>query len=492
MNNSIVQMAGDFITKIKEMELKRALLIYLPLLLLCAVNIKPDCDCYFIIENGEYLINTQSFPHEDWVTIHDGLHFVMQQWVFSAVVYLIYNSFGFTGLYFFVVALCFALYLLIFKICLLKSNGEHFMSFLATFIASLTISYISGTIRPTILSLIFVSLTILIMEKSRDNANLVFILPLISIIQSNTHSTFWLAIIGTIAAYYIFDLRNKKLLTALILSFAVGFINPYGYEAVFQPFYAIGYEEYSSVSELMPLSGMTLIMFMSIPLLLIAYLSFKKGVKKEQYPILLLFIVTTIASLLAMRSISFFVLMFAFYLSSFYKQEDCEPLDNKNKKSPLLIILSIMLILLTASSGSICLENIDITKKDSIINIGEMCNQYFDEIDESELEGKTVMTDELQTGQIFHHNYNMTPYIDGRLETYIDSLNKKENIFGEFLRVKKGLIYLDDFLEKYGDFDYIVTTHDSCVGSSARHLDDYEVVFDSKHDNGYVVFKHIE
>ena len=55
-------------------------------------------DIWFIINSGTYVLKN-GFPHIEPFTIHEGMSFVMQQWLSGVIFSINYSFFGEAGLY---------------------------------------------------------------------------------------------------------------------------------------------------------------------------------------------------------------------------------------------------------------------------------------------------------------------------------------------------------------------------------------------------------
>ena len=78
------------------------LFLLLPLFFILFVDYaKTVNDVWFLFSHGKYVLE-HGFPHTEFLTIHENLHFVMQQWGFSVILFLIYKFTGNVGVYFFI------------------------------------------------------------------------------------------------------------------------------------------------------------------------------------------------------------------------------------------------------------------------------------------------------------------------------------------------------------------------------------------------------
>ena len=53
--------------------------LFLPLFFFLYINFLRETDIWFILSHERYILN-HGFPHTEFLTIHEDLHFIMQQW----------------------------------------------------------------------------------------------------------------------------------------------------------------------------------------------------------------------------------------------------------------------------------------------------------------------------------------------------------------------------------------------------------------------------
>ena len=85
-----------------------------------------DNDTWFILNCGRYVVETGTIPHVEFASIHEGLHYVMEQWLAAVLFWKIYINFGADGLIFFSWAVGFTLMFVYFKLCLYVAGFKCF------------------------------------------------------------------------------------------------------------------------------------------------------------------------------------------------------------------------------------------------------------------------------------------------------------------------------------------------------------------------------
>lgn len=225
-----------------------------------------DTDTWFILNLGRYTLHN-GFISTDPFTMHESLSYVFQQWLTGIYFWLIYSNFGEWGLYIAIVLESTLLLLLFYKLCIYLTDNNFLVSAICTFGYSIFTSVYMCT-RPEILSYITAISIIFLLEKYVRTGRYTYlcIIPLLSILEINLHAGVWwllflfmlpfICSFNKISTFKGMDnIQFKKLpiiLTALI-SFAVGFINPYGYKSVFYLLLSGGAKNKTRISELQPM-----------------------------------------------------------------------------------------------------------------------------------------------------------------------------------------------------------------------------------------------
>ena len=132
-----------------------------PILLFLFSDFTEETDIWFLLSHGRYVLN-HGFPHVEFLTMHEGLHFVMQQWLSSVLFYVIYKHFGVIGIYFLVWFFFAIIMYLVYKLCM-KVCGDIYLSCV---FSTITLSLLARnfiTCRPNTISIIIFLVLIIIM-----------------------------------------------------------------------------------------------------------------------------------------------------------------------------------------------------------------------------------------------------------------------------------------------------------------------------------------
>lgn len=417
----------------------------LPLLFFLAINFSKETDIWFIFSHGRYILNN-GFPHTEFLTIHQGLHFVMQQWGFSFIMYILYHNFGTPGIVIFIGIINFLIVLFLYKLCVKISNNVYFSCLIVAIIdLILEMTFISP--RPQIITYLFLIIIIYLLER-KDKT--IYFLPLISLLEINIHSSMWLMIFIITLPYiceYIIkkDKRIYELLIVLLISFLVGFINPYGIETMTYPFKTYGIDTINKlVIEMHPIGfkgNKTLLInsliFLSSFFLFLITMIIKR--KKYSIHIILLFLGLGILAFLNLRNISIFLIcVIPFITISFSKII--------NNKISIFYLFIVFIIIISV----FIIKNID---NDYRLDDKKM-NGIVRYLDSKEEKNLRIFNYYENGPYLEYHNYKT--YIDSRAEVFIKKFNKKSDVLDEYDDVLKANISYQDFINKYNFTHFIV------------------------------------
>ena len=152
-----------------------------PLLINAVLNYSSNEDIWYVMRYGKVILEN-GFIHSDVLSIHSGLHIVIQQSFSNVLFYLIYKFLGDFG-FFLLCELMIGLYLfIIYKICMFLSKKNILLSVLIPTITCILLESSFITPRPQIFTFFNVLLIMYIMERFYKNnkTKLIYFLPLIS------------------------------------------------------------------------------------------------------------------------------------------------------------------------------------------------------------------------------------------------------------------------------------------------------------------------
>lgn len=446
-----------------------------PLFLVTKINVGKESDIWFLLSYGKKIV-TSGFPKYDFLSMHENLSFVMQQWLSALSFYQAYKLLGGVGLFLLVFTINALIIYFLYKLCMLLSNNKVFSSVVTTSIIDILLQTFFIIPRPQIYSLLLFIVTVYILELYlKKNSKSIYLLPLVSLLLINFHASMWLCLF-ILTMPFIFELiKNKdkkiiKLLFMVLLSFLVGFINPYGIKNMFYSLTSYGVDlinkeviEMHSFTTMEPLTLANYCFIGTFFILLIGII-YRKN-KKVEASQLLLILGTAYMALCNFRNISIFYVCALPFLSIYLPLQ-----DGKEEKIPIkLYILFAIIIVLTISMNSYTLKNTN----QKYIN-------YLDKNANKDIKLYAGYND----GSYFEYS-GYHPYMDGRAEIYLKSNNKKEDILDEYFDVYYGKTDISKFLEKY-DFDYLIVGKENYFLYNYLESDEtYQVVVKSKNKKLY-------
>lgn len=443
-------------------------------------------DIWFLIKHGEYVLNN-GFPHIEFLSMHSGFHFVMQQWLSSVIFYLTFHFLGVIGLKFLIQIVNILILFLIYKLCMLVSGNKYRLSIFTTIIIDILLLLFMLP-RPWIFTFIILLTELYILESFyRKKSKIILLLPLLSLIQINMHSSMWLMLIVFMLPFIvnmIFD-KNKDvlyLIGMIPLMLLVGFINPYGIENMLYVFNSYNQKEISLF--VVEMHNTTVgfgqyylygdLFFGVVFILTMIYILAKKGTIKIRF--LLLTVGTMILALMNIRSIPLFIIGGIFpitdYLSPYFKNNNLkDKIDNK--KYGLLVGF----LIIYALGFTIFTNNkIYVEVKDGI-----------DELIKVGCTDKDPIYINYDYGSYAEY-MGLRPYIDTRAEVYLKKMNHKEDIFLEYGSLITGNFDYNEFINKY-NFKYLVIFKSEILYDKVAKDERYKIIYNEK---DYSIFSSID
>lgn len=438
-------------------------------------------DIWWMLTIGKNILS-DGFSTIDSLTMHENMHCIAQQWLTDIIYYKIYDILGYVGLNIIIVLLGLIEFSLVFCITkkITNSPGK------TAFISCLSLFYaIFISPRPHMISVILLTLTLYVYESYFRGKNILYLLPIISLVLINVHAAFW-PVMFIFALPYLFeafcgkyivqffDKKEKfkkyikdfqytsvsklKLIVYTLSVFPIALINPFGLEAILYGFKSTNNTVINKITQEMrslfdididfqDFNIVELFAELIVPafvLLIIIGVAISKNKKISIRNVCLLI------GLFFMSCISYkYVLLFIIGLPYFAREsvpENIKLFKNENDFKKKIIAALCFVIFMTAFTG------LTFYAQDSKI-LGQ------EEID------YIIKTDDRNDIKILCFNeggyveFNgFASYMDTRMEVFIEKNNQKEDLLVEAEQVlffdadKK--IY-EDFFNKY-DFDYIL------------------------------------
>jgi hypothetical protein len=465
-------------------------LMFLPCFL---VHSELDNDIWFLLSSGRYVLQ-HGIPYIEPLTMHQNMHFVMQQWLSAVLFWGVYSKLGAVGL----IVLVFLVYVCIvtvsYRLNCLISGKNHISAFLATFFTSVLLSMFMTT-RPMIFTFFILFLEMYVLERYIATGKAVYLIPLpfLSALSVNLHAAMWLFQYVLLVPYVIDSFRfqistvkgqgyrKSYLLIAIGCMLAAGFINPYGLGAMTYLFRSYGYTEIGFVNEMMPANintALGAVIFGTFLIVGAVYFLYKKGTIRIRY--ILLTLGTAFLALSSTRSFALFIVCGLFPLSYFLKDIRLP----KSKKEPKKNTRWIRIVLLTL----VMLELVYV--------FGGRINTLFKSNMEPDVAGAVnyLVKNEDTDHMVLYTGYDdggyaefvgLKPFIDPRAEVFVEKNNHVADIMKEYCLMEIGRIYYKDVLDKY-QFTHLVVSQTDLITTYLAHDSDYEKIYD---DTLFAVYK---
>ncbi|MBR3150021.1 MAG: hypothetical protein IKF64_07615 [Eubacterium sp.] len=486
----------------------KALYVFAPVIGLLLIPVKLDNDFFFLYKTGEHIINN-GFPTTDFLSMHSSMHIIVQQWLSTVIYYYIYKTLGVIGVVGFVI-ICYALFCVVMLKLTRLITDNLFVASMFSLVADVFAAVMFERSRPQAITMLLILLELFLLESFVQKKKLVYLcfLPVISLLLVNLHAAMWAMLFVFAAPYVAASLPLKlgkirlepccsfvKLLICGALCFAVGFLNPYGWEAMTYILSSFGYKEINSLIVEMAPPTLTSAWGASLAVILSAFVCFALFFKKRAFStrFVLLFVGTLFMALLNTKSIAYFIIggisSFSYLLKDAVVELkiDSGKTRTKKDKKKLLALVSAFVIMLGVLGGVIIMQpsaDNSTVSENSSASSGE--NEYaalkqMIKILDKEDKDDVVLYVGFDHGQYFEY-YGYHPYIDGRAELFLKDNNKEFNYLKEYGELKSGELYYKDFVDKY-HFTYIATdSKDTILQNGLLHDNDYEIAYKDGED----------
>ncbi len=459
------------------------LIFIIPFIFVCYENKTPDNDIWFLLNNGRYVLE-HGFPTIDPFSIHEGLSYVMQQWLSAVIYFLIFKWFGKTGLLIFIYVVSFIILYFLYKLFYRVNDNKVIAILLSSLCVCLIEDYI--VLRPQVFTYLILIIEIYLLEsyvKTKNNKYL-FVLPVLSMLLINLHSAMWYMqfvfmlpfIVNSfkIKGITIDSYKLKPILIIVLFMLMVGFINPYGMDAMTMIFKSYGVSDFNKyISEMKnPVtSDYFFIVVMGISFIILCCCNFFKKCKLDVRHYCFI-CGTFILFSLHVKCFPYFIIisLYAFaYLIRKVKIKNI--LDNKIVFAiyrGVAFGLSVMLVGSFIYTSYLSIKYYDFKSQYAL----EVTDYLLEHYNVSEVK----LYNEFDDGGYISYK-GIKVYIDGRAEVFIKRFNEKEDIFKEAMMLKNcSDEELEKFINKYEFTHMFVYTYSNLDEYMKTHSD-YEVKY---------------
>ena len=434
-------------------------------------------DNWFMFAHAEFIEKFRGFPTTDFLTMHDGMDFMIPQWLFAVLIYQVRGLFGGYGLT--VLMLLATLTLSIVQMFNAKTvNDNKKNRWIMVLLTMCFFQLVSSHIRPYIFTVLFCCLEIFCIEKWIKSSRSEWLvgLPILSFLQINMHNSLWVSLllvwICYIAEWIWYKIRKEntrfKILPLLIGGIGIlltSLLNPYGLDYVLYIF--------PSMEALKPLGDKISELrhpditcwYFWIPVLLEAiWISYLIFFKKKRIPLayLLLWGGFAVMGAWAIRNIVF--TMTCGQIILFATASELPNLERKWMRNCLIgwgVSFSCVCLMICGSPD-------EFRTQDYHTDIDTFLETFHPE-------GETAFN-EFDPGSYLEYN-GVHPYIDTRAEIFGKAVNGQYDYSQEYVDINYGCSYSEfqDFTQRYS-FDWLVLANEDLI-EYAEKLPTYEKVY---------------
>ena len=466
-------------------------------IILMTVTKEMQNDTFFTIATGEHILQ-EGYDNVDHLTWHENLGFYKLRWAFDVAIAFIYNTFGFAGIYAFVVIIASLTGLSLFNI-LLKQKNNIVLSFIATVISMLLMtSNWSFTARGQIISYLLLLLEIYFIEKliSTKQKRYYIIFLVISALIVNFHASVWYMTIILVLPYLAEAIMHKimknknlekskiilepisiKMLIIAILCLVLGsFISPIGTYTYTYMFKVIGGISSTFISELQQTDIISSIgMILGLIVIDILMLTTKSKMKLSD---VLLFFGLYFMAILARRNQAFLYLIGTIpvvrLITNFFETYDTENIlekvNNIFSKNWVLGCTTIVIVIGLSSNMVTRIREKYVNERKYPV---EAVNFIKENLDYKNLR----IYNSFNYGSYLELS-GIPAFVDSRSEIFTEEFNNV-TILKDWLETSRGNVNYNDTFAKY-EIDYAIVEDKEIINTYISVDENYEKVFDDE------------
>ena len=466
-------------------------------IILMTVTKEMQNDTFFTIATGEHILQ-EGYDNVDHLTWHENLGFYKLRWAFDVAIAFIYNTFGFAGIYAFVVIIASLTGLSLFNI-LLKQKNNIVLSFIATVISMLLMtSNWSFTARGQIISYLLLLLEIYFIEKliSTKQKRYYIIFLVISALIVNFHASVWYMTIILVLPYLAEAIMHKimknknlekskiilepisiKMLIIAILCLVLGsFISPIGTYTYTYMFKVIGGISSTFISELQQTDIISSIgMILGLIVIDILMLATKSKMKLSD---ILLFFGLYFMAILARRNQAFLYLIGTIpvvrLITNFFETYDTENIlekvNNFFSKNWVLGCTTIVIVIGISSNMVTRIREKYVNERKYPVGA---VNFIKENLDYKNLK----IYNSFNYGSYLELS-GIPAFVDSRSEIFTEEFNNV-TILKDWLETSRGNVNYNDTFAKY-EIDYAIVEDKEIINTYISVDGNYEKVFDDE------------
>ena len=464
-------------------------------------------DTFFNISIGKYILENgiDMKEHFSWIS---NLNYTYSHWAFDIIVYLIYSTFGFSGIYIGVIILSIIINLSLYFF-LYKLNKNPYISVFITILFSFLNSHYYSA-RSQIISYLCFIIEIFCIEKivETNEKKYSFIIFLIGIIVANFHAAAWPLIFILFLPYItaaFFNYMSKKIMSVkdhspykiairsnyntkhliiiMFLTIITGFITPihnvpftYLINSMFGHSNFENLKSIDYVSEMKPLIPANNLSFLVFAIILVELLLFIPTKLKLEHGFLVLGLL--LMTFISNRYIALLIFMGSFVITDLISQllnkYDTNAINQLNSLiTSNVVVFFILSFCLIYAIYKISI-NIDIefiSSKKYPVNATEYILNNVD------YKNMRIYND-YNVGSYLMLN-NIPVFIDSRLDVYCSEFNNTD-IFKDYINITYDNQYYDEIFKKY-DFTHILLKNDEKVLKYIKKDTNYSIIYEDEY-----------
>lgn len=415
-----------------------------------------DNDTWFMLNHGRYILKNGLYPEFEPFTVHEGMHFTFQKWLCCILFWLIYKYCGKLALKLFCLLVFLAFDFAMYKLLMYTKPNSKVQHLLTLAVMNIFMGQFMYT-RPQLFTYLFLAVELLILEKyvQEHKVVLLAIIPILSVIEIQIHSTIW-PILLIYMLPYMFDFSSSKkvcdkikvlnraeykklpIWITFFVSMFVGLINPYGFESIVYLVKSLNIKELAVISEVSPpslLSSNTVFIVFSVIFCL--YGLYKTKMTELRY----VFLIggTVLMSISSTRQLSFLIIPAAMVFEYYYDLKNSKPFT----KNVIAIVLCALAFIPVYSA-----YEYQVNVQQYKVKVGDFLAEYVGN-------PKGIKVFNVSDEGSYLEFLGFKTYTDTRAEIFSDKINNKGNYYREKLLFEVGRVPYTEYIYKY-DYKYIV------------------------------------
>lgn len=463
-------------------------------LLFCASIVSKELqnDTFSTMKIGDYILH-HGVDFVEHFNIDSNLVYHNARWLFTVIIALINNNFGFFGIYIFVILITALIGLTIFN-SLIKQNNNIFLSFFVTLVTIYSLgNYISARAQITSYLLFFIEVYSIEKLISTNKKRYSVYIILSSILVANLHTSVWPMTIVLFMPYLAeliiskfkfikkqdrlyYEKYNKSFIITLIITLFTGLVTPIGLIPYTYMFKTMNGLSSKFIQELQPTNLLENGIFDLYTFVFIFLFIFKKI--KIKISDIFMIGGLYLMGLMAVRNNAFLYIISPFAICRLLNELFKEKKDKLKKIENYFVNDKIYRFLFIISFVALIILTFAFVNKDDYVNEKMFPVKASDYIEEN------VDVDDMR---IFN-GFNFGPYLEYRgFKVFIDSRSEvfcKEfndtTALQDWYDIMNGTVNYKDVFKKY-NFTHVLLYKDEIISNYIKYDEDYEKIYEDEY-----------